>query len=31
MRDVVVLAQSVRAPTCGVGGYGFNPHRPPQG
>ena len=27
---MVVLAQSVRAPDCGSGGRGFEPHIPPQ-
>jgi hypothetical protein len=27
---MVVLAQSVRAPDCGSGGRGFEPHIPPH-
>lgn len=29
--QTVVLAQSVRAPDCGSGGRGFEPHIPPKG
>ncbi len=30
LKNTVVLAQSVRAPDCGSGGRGFEPHIPPQ-